>query len=223
MRSDVEYSTPGELRDIICVLVLILNSYSLGLTLDNEWQPLAQQFNTTTREIDESLSRVEKLSKFAKRSDRIDDTIRMQPMLSLPKRVSQPVDQAKLPCVILPAIRMSRFFDRNDVIEKIEDHFRKVDPDRSFRSLALYGLGGVGKSSVALRFAEAKLWRGELDAMFWVHSEKLVTIRQSFTDIAMRLKLPDARPKDHDENHALVLDWLRDTRKWFCLSGISNC
>jgi KaiC/GvpD/RAD55 family RecA-like ATPase len=126
---------------------------------------------------------------------------------------SQPEEQAKLPCVMLPAIRTSRFFDRTDVIAKIDDYFNKVDPEISFRSLALYGLGGVGKSSVALRFAETKVRKGELDAMFWVYSEKLNTIRQSFTDIAMRLKLPDARPKDHDENHALVLNWLQHTRK----------
>lgn len=100
------------------------------------------------------------------------------------------------------------------MIGKIEHHFNQVDTSTSFRSLALYGLGGVGKSSVALKFAEAKIRNGELDAMFWVYSEKLVTIRQSFTDIAMRLKLPDARPGDHDENHSLVLSWLQHTRKF---------
>ena len=135
-------------------------------------------------------------------------------MPSLVRSVSQLEEQAKLPCVILPTIRTSRFFNRSDVIEKIERYFNQMDIDTSFRSLALYGLGGVGKSSVALRYAEIKLRKGELDAMFWVYSEKLVTIRQSFTDIAMRLKLPDARPGDHDENHSLVLDWLQHTRKF---------
>lgn len=86
-------------------------------------------------------------------------------------------------------------------------------PRSILRSLALAGLAGVGKSSVALRYAETRLRKDELDAMFWVHIEKLVTIRQSFTDIAMRFKLPDARPKDHDENPALVLNWLQHTRK----------
>lgn len=132
-----------------------------------------------------------------------------------------PDEQAKLPCMMLPAIRTSRFFDRDDVIEKIDHHFNQVDPDTSFRSLALYGLGGVGKSSVALRYVENKIRKGELDAMFWVYSEKQVTIRQCFTDIAMRLKLPDARPKDHDENHALVLTWLQHTRKFLASKGDS--
>lgn len=95
----------------------------------------------------------------------------------------------------------------------IEDHFNKVNSTRAFQSLAIYGLEGVGKSAVALRYAEAKLQRGELDALFWVHSEKLVSIRQSFTSIATRLKLPGARQGDDDVNHALVLNWLQHTRK----------
>ena len=72
-------------------------------------------------------------------------------------------------------------------------------------------MGGVGKSSVALSYAEGKILRKELDAMFWIPSEKENTIRQGFTDIAIRLKLPDAQPKDHDYNRTLVLDWLQNT------------
>lgn len=97
---------------------------------------------------------------------------------------------------------MDRFFN-NGVEEK----------SQPFRSLALYGIGGVGKSSVALRYAEARIHRKELDAMFWIAGEKEVTLRQSFTDIAVRLKLPGAQPKDHDQNRTLVLDWLQNTGK----------
>jgi NB-ARC domain len=182
-----------------------------------------QKFSFTTRAIDESLSRIEKLSKFADRSGRMDTSVRSHSgSLSISKQTSLPEETAKLPCVILPSIRTSRFFDRTDIILKMEEYFNKVDPDQSFRSLTIYGLGGIGKSSIALRFAETKLRKGELDALFWVHSEKLVSIRQSFTDIAMRLKLPDARPGDHEENHALVLNWLQQTRKLMFLR-IASC
>jgi hypothetical protein len=95
---------------------------------------------------------------------------------------------------------MDRFFNN-----------RAKDVSQPFRSLALYGIGGVGKSSVALRYAETRIHRKELDAMFWIAGEKDVTIRQSFTNIAVRLKLPGAQPKDHDQNRTLVLDWLQNT------------
>ncbi|KAJ5933847.1 hypothetical protein N7454_006176 [Penicillium verhagenii] len=89
------------------------------------------------------------------------------------------------------------------------------DANQSFRSLALHGIGGVGKSSVALRYAESRIHRKELDTMFRIASEKESTIRQSFTDISVRLKLPGAQPKDHDQNRTLVLDWLQNTLKYW--------
>ncbi|KAI1408047.1 hypothetical protein F5Y13DRAFT_205132 [Hypoxylon sp. FL1857] len=196
--------------------------YRPGQPSDLEWRPLEEKFSFVSRQIDELSSRSEKLFKFARRSGSFDDSVAKQresdmlPMLSRQlTQLSLPEEQARLPCVILPSIRTSRFFDRTDVIERMEAHFNEADIETSFRSLAIHGLGGVGKSTVALRYAENKLQRGELDALFWVYSEKLVSIRQSFTDIAMRLKLPDARPGDHDENHALVLNWLQHTEcRW---------
>lgn len=85
--------------------------------------------------------------------------------------------------------------------------------------MALHGLGGVGKTTIALKYAELKLYRGELDALFWVYSERLVSLKQSFTNIALRLKLPDARSGDHEENRAVVLNWLQQTRKSRILMG----
>lgn len=123
---------------------------SLGLTSNTEWQPFEQDFTSVSREIYESVSRKEKISKISKntkRSDPRSDASQLQLMRSLSEQSfrSQLEEHANLPCVILPSIRTSRFFDRTDVISKIEEHFSKVDADRSFRSLAMYGLGGVGK------------------------------------------------------------------------------
>ncbi|OTA87935.1 hypothetical protein M434DRAFT_130703 [Hypoxylon sp. CO27-5] len=193
-----------------------------GQPSDLEWRPLEEKFSSVAHQIDELSSRSEKLFKFARRPGTIDDVVarrRGSATLPMPSRqfaqFSLAEEHVRLPCVILPSIRTSRFFDRTDVIQKMEAHFNEVDIETSFRSLAIHGLGGVGKSTVALKYAENKLQRGELDALFWVYSEKLVSIRQSFTDIAMRLKLPDARPGDHDENHALVLNWLQHTEcRW---------
>ncbi|KAI0817305.1 Tetratricopeptide-like helical [Xylaria sp. FL0064] len=102
-------------------------------------------------------------------------------------------DQARLPCIIVPPIRTSRFFGREDVIENMDLYFGNIDTATSFSSLAIYGLGGVAR------------------ALFWVHSEKLVSIRQSFIDIVMRLRLAGARQGDHNKNQALVLNWLQHT------------
>ena len=222
MRSMRSGTLPGELYIHGALLKTNPDSVSLDRTFRNVWLFLGAEFTCITREIDDSVSRIEgifKISKNTKRSDPWGDAPQLQSMPSLSEQSfqSQLEEHAKLPCLILPSIRTSCFFERTDVISKIEKHFSKVDTDRSFRSLALYGPGSVGKSSIGLSYVEAKLRRSELDAMFWVHSQKPATISQSFTDIALRLELPDARLNDHDENHALVLNWLQHTREWLLL------
>jgi hypothetical protein len=186
-----------------------------------QWEPLEQQYSSVIREIDGSMSRIERAFSTTKRARRfdVDDIRQLQSMLALspkpglasPQSQDQLDEVAKLPCFIPPPFRIPRFFNRTDVMAKMEGFFGEQDNEHSFRSLALYGLGGVGKSSVALKYAEGRLRNGELDAMFWIPSEKAVTIRQAFTEIALRLKLPDARPMDHEENSAIVFDWLQHT------------
>lgn len=185
------------------------------------WRPLEEKYTLILKEIDDAVSQIKDLSEFTIRPERhgsdSGSVFNMQSaMQSLPTQTATlpvPIDEtAKLPCIIHPP-RLNRFFDRTDVVHKIIEYFSKFNWVSSFRSFALYGLGGVGKSSIALRYAETLVQNGGLDALFWVHSEKPVTISQSFTDIALRLRLPDARIKDHDENRALVLSWLQQTSK----------
>lgn len=105
----------------------------------------------------------------------------------------------------------ARFFDRDDVIQKIEKHFQGGDLTSSLRSLALYGMGGVGKSHVAMKYVDSKQRTKDFDAVFWINAETPVSIQQSFTDIALRLKLPDTTPATHDENRMILKGWLQQT------------
>jgi len=103
------------------------NTFTLERGLDSVWQPLAQKVLSNTGEIDDLLSCIEKLSKFAERTNQMHENTSKLSAMSISKAIPQkPEEQAKLPCVILPAIRTSRFFDRTDVIEKIDNHFGPV-------------------------------------------------------------------------------------------------
>ncbi|KAI0869266.1 P-loop containing nucleoside triphosphate hydrolase protein [Hypoxylon argillaceum] len=129
-------------------------------------------------------------------------------------------DLATLPCYVYPTTRTHRFFDRTDDIIGMDRFFNNAIPESSaqFQALALYGIGGVGKSSIALRYAEMRIRNKDLDAMFWVGGEKENTMRQGFTDIAVRLKLPGAQLRDHDKNRSLSLDWLEQTEsRWLLI------
>lgn len=96
------------------------------------------------------------------------------------------------------------------MIEKIEQHFANRTAG-GLRSLALYGMGGVGKSHVALKYVEREQSNKGFDAIFWIQAETSVAIQQSFTEVALRLRLPDARSDSHGDNRRSVLAWLQKT------------
>ncbi|KAJ8131316.1 hypothetical protein O1611_g2307 [Lasiodiplodia mahajangana] len=111
---------------------------------------------------------------------------------------------------LLPRTGPLRFFGRADIFERLDNVFDN-EPWASLRSVALWGLGGIGKSFIALQYIETKVRRGTYDATLWVHAEDDESIRQSFTDIALKLKLAGASPQTHGENLELVQDWFQST------------
>ncbi|KAI0099689.1 Tetratricopeptide-like helical [Nemania sp. FL0031] len=116
------------------------------------------------------------------------------------------------PCDTLPRTgRASGCFDSVDVMEKIENHFNQVDPTQSFRSLVLHGPSGVGKSIIAMRYAEIKLKRGEVDVVFWIDSQTENSITLSFEHMVENFELQyDCAPyRRYPNNGALIMNWLQ--------------
>ncbi len=115
---------------------------------------------------------------------------------------------------MLPVTRTNRLFGRLDVFVKLDELLAPDAGDFSLQSVALHGIGGVGKTSVASSYAEKKFSEKVYNVILWVCGETDASMRQSFTDIALRLKLPGAQPHTHDENRILVQDWFQATGTW---------
>lgn len=121
------------------------------------WECFELEFGSLLQIIDDSISRIEKILELTRWSDQFDPPYKVRSTLPLRKDPLQPQNASAihvghdrdLPCAILPSFRTSGFFGRLDVLHKIEHYFTKVGVDHSFQSLALYELGGVGKSSIA--------------------------------------------------------------------------
>ncbi|OQU99113.1 hypothetical protein CLAIMM_04795 [Cladophialophora immunda] len=153
---------------------------------DEAWRPLNQQYKVTIQAIDEAFGRIERLSKLAKCNHQAEELAKFQSLLSItPETFSENV---KLPCIVLPAVRNTRFFDRDAYMAKIDEIFHaKLLDDTS---------GDV--RSVAFQTSTA--------------------IAQSFSEIAIRLQIPNAKPQQHTENRVLVLSWLQRTvAKWLII------
>lgn len=122
-------------------------------------------------------------------------------------------EPGSIPCIILPRTLSAHDYDRETIIADIENHFNIKSENHSLRSLALWGLGGVGKSHIALKYAKSKI--NDFDAIFWIYSEGHIALAESFSKIAIQLRLPNTRPQNHEENRVAVLGWLQQACEFF--------
>lgn len=173
---------------------------------------LEKNFLSMNRELNEILTRVEKSTQYGV-------PIALQGKSS-PESYQAP--SKTKPYLLLPPTRPlpGRFFDRTDVFERLDLALGRHQPRASFKAIALWGLGGVGKSSIATSYIDLKIQKQQYDAVFWVNGENSASLRQSFTSIASRLKLPNAHPQTHDENLGLVQEWFQSTSK--CLTALED-
>jgi NB-ARC domain len=118
-------------------------------------------------------------------------------------------EPGSFPNTILPFSQNPRFYGRAVELEKIEKYLSPKD-DQSLRTYTIYGRRGVGKTEIALQFAYMN--QPGFDAIFWIQCETSVSIRQSFTNVAVALNLPGAdRDGHHEENQLAVRNWLKKT------------
>lgn len=83
---------------------------------------------------------------------------------------------AKLPCYMIPYGLNLRFYGRRDEFNTLKE---VLDPTekKSSRAVGIYGLGGVGKSQLALHYANTSM---ELyDVIAWVPSETQIKLVQA--------------------------------------------
>lgn len=100
--------------------------------------------------------------------------------------------------------RNSNFTGRADLLERIHDALRQHTPS-ALVPQPLFGLGGIGKSQVAVEFAYRNQFDYEL--VWWIQADDEQSIRRSLTSLARRLRL--AESEDVQEVVDGVLDTLR--------------
>jgi hypothetical protein len=108
--------------------------------------------------------------------------------------------------------KTSASLDARKFLQQIDEHLHPSDTSQGMKSTALYGLGSVGETQIALAYAYSK--RSEVDAMLWVPAENELALQQGFSRIAVDgLELSNAGPQSHQENMIMVMTWLQQTRK----------
>ncbi|KAJ4087127.1 hypothetical protein NW760_003035 [Fusarium oxysporum] len=96
-------------------------------------------------------------------------------------------------CYYIPFTKNPRFTGRSTILSALEDKF--FGPGQS-QQVALVGLGGVGKTQIALRFAY-QMKEKRLDySIFWVPVLSDETAERAYVDIAKKLRLQKSSEAD---------------------------
>ncbi|KAL9579363.1 MAG: hypothetical protein Q9212_005152 [Teloschistes hypoglaucus] len=104
---------------------------------------------------------------------------------------------------IVPLSRNSKFVGREDILEDLEELLSQKR-DGSIIAV-LYGLGGVGKTQVALEYIYRI--RSSSVSVFWVHGSSLSRFMESYKRIAIECNVPGHNDPNNDTMQ-LVRDWL---------------
>ncbi|KAL1960258.1 hypothetical protein VTO42DRAFT_8801 [Malbranchea cinnamomea] len=122
-----------------------------------------------------------------------------------------PATTLNLPCYLIPYGLNPRFFGRSLEKEALKRSLQPQEDRDGPQIIAIYGIGGVGKTQLALHYANTSL---ELyDIVIWIPAETLSHLTETLTLFSVKLGLSAA---DEIEDEHQVIQKLRD---WLNTSG----
>ncbi|KAL4789255.1 P-loop containing nucleoside triphosphate hydrolase protein [Aspergillus venezuelensis] len=128
---------------------------------------------------------------------------------------------------IVPLPKNSKFVGRQSEITELEELFALQDGPRR---VAITGLGGIGKTQVALELAYRIRDRDQERSVFWVPCTSHAVVEQTYLKIAQTLGIHDINPaevkeqvkqylsSDRAERWLLIFDNADDSEMWLATS-----
>jgi len=113
---------------------------------------------------------------------------------------------------MVPYERNQYFTGRDVFLEQLFTKFRDSSPARYHGRLALYGMGGIGKTQTALEFVYR--YQSYYSRIYWISAVSQESLLDGYGKIAKRaeIKMPtDLKPIEIADR---VLSWLRETQHW---------
>ncbi|KAF6822492.1 Kinesin light chain 5 [Colletotrichum plurivorum] len=168
-----------------------------------------------SKEVDQVLSSLERHEKTILLGLQIDQTSALvdiqQGVRQLALQATEDATIARRPHRMLPFPPNPDFVHRPPVEKWMRDQYGGPD-----QRMALVGMGGFGKSQLAIEFAHQVHIDRPGTSVFWVHGKSRATFEESYRTLADVLALPRRREPDVDVL-ALVRDWLQrdDISPWF--------
>ncbi len=132
------------------------------------------------------------------------------PASSLP---AEPVQEAQYWNV--PFQRNPFFIGHADLLDSLHHHMRRNRSAALTSSQALVGLGGIGKTQIAIEYAYR--YRDHYAAVFWIRAGSVETLLTDYAALAFLLRLPDQESKDEMRIVSATKAWLAQHKQWLLI------
>lgn len=175
------------------------------------WSKLNDDFAQTSKRL-KSLSRIVDSEAEAVRL-RIDEKGNVELLGAMQIMKDNHTNNERLPCHFIPFGIHEQFFGRGDILQRMKDVLDPVEEGSKRKSLVLHGLGGVGKTKIALQYVNQS--RDRFDAILWISADNSIKLTQSFLEASRRLGLTPENSDSQDAVAAMskVKGWLMETRQ----------
>jgi hypothetical protein len=113
----------------------------------------------------------------------------------------------------IPFCANARFSGREDVLAAIRSALNPESQSSMPKSIALFGMGGVGKTQIAIQYAYLEL--ESFDVVLWISADNAISIGQSFRTVADGLGLLES---DDERKDVAVATY--KVKKWLTTTGL---
>ncbi|KAJ4243339.1 hypothetical protein NW762_014825 [Fusarium torreyae] len=168
----------------------------------------------TSKDVDQLLAGLERHEKNMLLGLQVDQTAILVDIHEGVKQLAlQPTEDALIsrkPHLMVPFAPNPDFVHRPTIEKWMQDQYRQPS-----QRMALVGMGGFGKSQLAIQFAHHVHADEPGTSVYWVHGNSMATFEESYRALADILSLP-RRHEPEVNVLVLVRDWLQrdDIRPW---------
>ncbi len=115
----------------------------------------------------------------------------------------------------VPYPRNLRFTDREEILQQLHESFTRDTASSLKQPLALVGLGGMGKTQIALEYAYR--YREEYQVVLWVKADSPEVLTSELASFATLLKVPGKQKQDQQYALAAFKYWLEVQASWLLI------
>jgi hypothetical protein len=117
------------------------------------------------------------------------------------------------PIFHVPHDPVRHFVGRDELLEELRKELSSGR--RAALTQAITGLGGIGKTQLAVQYAHR--FFADYDVVWWLNAESEMILRAELAALAVPLELPEEDQSDQDRVRLAALGWLSTHDRWLLI------